>query len=200
MISIVFDKLMQYQIVDPSDIIIWSFKTHGDNTTNPCIGVHGWDLLKAALDKAIGRVAIARQKVQTLRKEEEDAKAKAMAVENAEEMDVDAEITKKSMNRAKIRFTPLLMFMLQRNRSMLEWKKYLKRSQMLKKAQLCLLANNAWLLPRHLKVSYQLLFTRLHMRVEAFSVPKAGIPGLVGLVSNGNIGELGAGSGISADS
>jgi len=98
MISIVFDKLMQYQIVDPSDIIIWSFKAHGDNTTNPCIGVQGWDLLKAALDKAIGRVAIARQKVQTLRKEEEDAKAKAMAVENAEEMDVDAEITKKTQS------------------------------------------------------------------------------------------------------
>lgn len=95
MINIVFDKLMQYQIVDPSDIIEWSFKSHEDKNATPHIHVQGWDLLKAALDKAIGRVAIARQKVQTLRKEEEDAKAKAMAISTTEEMEVDAENIKK---------------------------------------------------------------------------------------------------------
>jgi nuclear cap-binding protein subunit 1 len=82
MIGIVFDKLMQYQIVDPSDIIDWSFhgfaKASGRNDLGS-IGVRQWDVLKPALDKAIGRVAIAQQRVQTLQKEEEDAKAKATA-------------------------------------------------------------------------------------------------------------------------
>ena len=86
MISIVFDKLMQYQIVEPTDIIGWCF----DNTerkrgkeeiagTPGVLTCHEWDLVKAALDKAIGRVAIAQNRVQVLRKEEEDAKAKLKA-------------------------------------------------------------------------------------------------------------------------
>jgi nuclear cap-binding protein subunit 1 len=108
MISIVFDKLMQYQIVDPSDIIGWSFKSHEDGSATPHISVQGWDLLKAALDKAIGRVAIAHQKVQTLRKEEEDAKAKAMAVSITEEMEADAENIKKGMKRPQNRVTSFL--------------------------------------------------------------------------------------------
>lgn len=85
MLLIVFDKLMQYQIVDPSDIIAWIFRGHrsgGDVVMDGGIanvGASEWELLKAALDKAIGRVAIARQKVLTLRKDEEDAQAKATA-------------------------------------------------------------------------------------------------------------------------
>jgi nuclear cap-binding protein subunit 1 len=97
MINIVFDKLMQYQIVDPSDTIGWSFKSHEGDTSPPHINVQGWGLLKAGLDKAIGRVSIARQKVQTLRKEEEDAKAKVMAISTAEDMEVDGESAKKGM-------------------------------------------------------------------------------------------------------
>ena len=95
MVSIVFDKLMQYQIVDPSDIIGWTFHGLGPvegvegaaaQSALGWIGVQEWELLKAALDKAIGRVAIARQKVLTLRKDEEDAKAKASA-----DMDLDGD-------------------------------------------------------------------------------------------------------------
>lgn len=95
MVSIVFDKLMQYQIVDPSDIITWSFKGINGQEAAASIGVQAWDLLKAALDKAIGRVAIAYQKVQTLRKDDEDAKAKAMASATPDEMDVDSDEAKK---------------------------------------------------------------------------------------------------------
>ncbi|KAF8313202.1 hypothetical protein DL93DRAFT_2114156 [Clavulina sp. PMI_390] len=116
MVGIVFDKLMQYQIVDPGDIIAWSFhRSDADGDTpvkvessdeaaaessaasdTAMIDVHAWSLLKAALDKAIGRVAIAQGKVLTLRKDDEDAKAKAMmAVPGAgvevEEMDLDTE-------------------------------------------------------------------------------------------------------------
>lgn len=95
MVSIVFDKLMQYQIVDPSDIISWSFRGVNGEDATPSIDVQSWDLLKAALDKAIGRVAIAHQKVQTLRKDDEDAKAKAMAVVTSDEMEVDSQDAKK---------------------------------------------------------------------------------------------------------
>ncbi|KAF8341647.1 armadillo-type protein [Cantharellus anzutake] len=86
MIGIVFDKLMQYQIVDPTDIIGWCFdnaerrKRDDDGTGSPgTLSFREWDLVKAALDKAIGRVAIAQNRVQLLRKEEEEAKAKLTA-------------------------------------------------------------------------------------------------------------------------
>ena len=120
MISIVFDKLMQYQIVEPSDIIAWSFMSHEDDAATPCIRNQGWDLLKAALDKAIGRVAIARQKVQTLRKEEEDAKAKAMAVSTSDEMEIESENTRIGMKQVQIRFIRFLIIVVQHNHSMLE--------------------------------------------------------------------------------
>jgi len=53
-----------------------------------------WDLLKAALDKANGRVIIARRKVTALRKEQDDTLARAKAIEGTDvgsmEVDVDA--------------------------------------------------------------------------------------------------------------
>jgi len=86
MVAIVFDKLMQYQIVDPTDIITWCFdsteRKRGSEDISGAPGVltfQEWDLVKAALDKAIGRVAIAQNRVQVLRKEDEDAKAKFKA-------------------------------------------------------------------------------------------------------------------------
>lgn len=101
MISIVFDKLMQYQIVDPSDIIGWCFSfDEANELAKSKIDTQDWDLLKAALDKSIGRVAIAQQKVQSLRKEEEDAKAKAAAAASAaqgadDDMGIESEETKR---------------------------------------------------------------------------------------------------------
>ncbi|KAG8950908.1 hypothetical protein FRC04_006972 [Tulasnella sp. 424] len=82
MIAIVFDKFMQYQVVDPADVVAWSFRssaTNGDHRVEGSIGIKGWEILKAALDKASGRVAIAKRKVQKVKKEEEDAKAKLKA-------------------------------------------------------------------------------------------------------------------------
>ncbi|KAF8898142.1 MIF4G like-domain-containing protein [Gymnopilus junonius] len=96
MVGIVFDKLMQYQIVDPTDVVAWTFLngvTVGQlaELGKPMnLSAFEWDLLRGALDKANGRVTSARRKVTTLKKEDDDARArvKARADEN---MDLDAE-------------------------------------------------------------------------------------------------------------
>lgn len=84
MVNIVFDKLMQYQIVDPTDVVAWTFtNVAGDGHLSGMgplsLSAFEWDLLKGALDKANGRVMIARRKVAALRKEEDDTRAKAKA-------------------------------------------------------------------------------------------------------------------------
>ena len=87
MVGIVFDKLMQYQIVEPADVVAWVF-AHSAGGLN-------WDLLRSAIDKANGRVVVARRRVIMLRKEDDDAHARAKANANggadAAAMDVDAE-------------------------------------------------------------------------------------------------------------
>jgi len=104
MVGIVFDKLMQYQIVDPTDVIGWTFLNGSvvgqlreiEKPLN--LSAFEWDLLKAALDKANGRVVIARRKIATLRKEDDDARAKAKA---SQEMEVDGD-TKPTGTRIRI--------------------------------------------------------------------------------------------------
>lgn len=94
MVAIVFDKLMQYQIVDPTDVVGWTFMNGSvvgqlreiEKPLN--LSAFEWDLLKAALDKANGRVIIARRKIATLRKEDDDARARAQAKQG---MEVDGE-------------------------------------------------------------------------------------------------------------
>jgi nuclear cap-binding protein subunit 1 len=82
MIGIVFDKLMQYQIVDPTDVVAWTFGSGLGNGSGPLkIDYLQWDLLKAALDKANGRVMIARKRVIAMRKEEDDNRARANATD-----------------------------------------------------------------------------------------------------------------------
>lgn len=88
MVGIVFDKLMQYQIVEPADVVGWVF-AHSSRGLD-------WELLRSAVDKANGRVVVARRRVTTLRKEEDDAHARAKAkanggVADAATMEVDAE-------------------------------------------------------------------------------------------------------------
>jgi nuclear cap-binding protein subunit 1 len=95
MVSIVFDKLMQYQIVDPNDVVGWTFVNGA--ITGDCgplsLSAFEWDLLKGALDKANGRVMIARRKVTALRKEEDDTRARVKASGGADvsSMEVDAD-------------------------------------------------------------------------------------------------------------
>ncbi|KAJ7762752.1 MIF4G like-domain-containing protein [Mycena maculata] len=97
MVAIVFDKLMQYQIVDPTDVVGWTFINRAEirelvEATGPLsLSAFEWDLLKGALDKANGRVMIARRKVVVLRKEEDDTRARVKASGGADGMDVDAE-------------------------------------------------------------------------------------------------------------
>ncbi|KAG5643263.1 hypothetical protein DXG03_001273 [Asterophora parasitica] len=83
MVGIVFDKLMQYQIVDPTDVVAWTFANRAGG-----LDAFEWDLMRGAIDKANGRVVIARRRVAALRKEEDDVRARDNA---AGAMDVDAE-------------------------------------------------------------------------------------------------------------
>ncbi|KAI0733404.1 MIF4G like-domain-containing protein [Fomitopsis betulina] len=103
MVVIVFDKLMQYQIVDPTDVVAWTF-LHGKAPTgavsDSTFDAFQWDVLKGALDKANGRVTIARKKVTALRKEADDTAAKAIATEGAA-MDVDADAKPDVMHAAE---------------------------------------------------------------------------------------------------
>ena len=93
MIIIVFDKLMQYQIVDPTDVVSWAF-TQGveriAGSTHPTVNALQWDIIKSALDKANGRVVITRKRVSALRKEADEKAALAM-VSNGAAMEVDAD-------------------------------------------------------------------------------------------------------------
>jgi hypothetical protein len=105
MVGIVFDKLMQYQIVDPTDVVGWTFINGSIVGGVREVGMplnlstFEWDLLKGALDKANGRVIIARRKIATLRKEDDDARARAKAKQG---MEVDGE-TKPGMCKLYIR-------------------------------------------------------------------------------------------------
>ncbi|KAF7331795.1 hypothetical protein MKEN_00059500 [Mycena kentingensis (nom. inval.)] len=95
MVLIVFDKLMQYQIVDPTDVVEWAFVHRAEHpvltaSTGPnSLRAFEWEIVKAALDKANGRVTAARRKVVALRKEDDDVRARALA--DGAAMDVDAE-------------------------------------------------------------------------------------------------------------
>ena len=83
---------MQYQIVDPKDVVTWVFARSkqprqdgmvvakveegvkiedGDApyTGAPGMTITEWDVLRAAVDKANGRVIIARRKLAALRRE-----------------------------------------------------------------------------------------------------------------------------------
>lgn len=92
MVIIVFDKLMQYQIVDPSNVVTWSFGPREGKGKVNGLTTSDWELVKAALDKAIGRVAISKRKLVVLRKEEDDARARAKARTNGGAgMDVDSD-------------------------------------------------------------------------------------------------------------
>ena len=100
-IGIVFDKLMQYQIVDPTEVIAWTFGNSANYSgedgaeTNPLsVGAFEWDLIKGALDKANGRVMVARRKVVALRKEQDDsiARVKASGGADVASMEVDGEV------------------------------------------------------------------------------------------------------------
>lgn len=109
MVNIVFDKMMQYQIVDPTDVVAWTFTNVTGDGQHPSsmgplsLSAFEWDLLKGALDKANGRVMIARRKVASLRKEEDDTRAKAKARGGVDvssmEVDVDTNAdTKQGMS------------------------------------------------------------------------------------------------------
>ena len=95
MVGIVFDKLMQYQIVDPTDVVSWSFGSGlGNGGGQLKVDHRQWDFLKAALDKANGRVMIAKRRVVALRKEEDENRARANAngASSGASMEVDTDV------------------------------------------------------------------------------------------------------------
>lgn len=108
MVNIVFDKLMQYQIVEPVDIVqfVFGFLPPREVVTAPVgeapgvvgIDARKWDLLEGALAKANGRVVAAKTKLAGLKTEEvvvvKDEKMEEStsdpALKKEDEMDVDA--------------------------------------------------------------------------------------------------------------
>lgn len=92
MIIIVFDKLMQYQIVDPSNVVAWAFTPRESKGGTTGLTTSEWEFVRGAVDKAIGRVAISKRKLALLRKEEDDARARVKARTDGDAgMDVDNE-------------------------------------------------------------------------------------------------------------
>jgi len=96
MVNIVLDKFMQYQIVDPTDVVSWTFnhiaeveESERDLRVPMSLSAVEWDLLRGALNKAIGRVTLSRRKLTALRKEDDESRARAKA--SGGNMDVDGE-------------------------------------------------------------------------------------------------------------
>lgn len=86
MVRIVFDKLMQYQIADPSDVISWAFTKRGPDgeRSRALIDRFRWEIIEGAMDKANGRVLISRRRVNVLQKEQDDSRAREKAIGNME--------------------------------------------------------------------------------------------------------------------
>ncbi|KAM5532655.1 hypothetical protein V8D89_013699 [Ganoderma adspersum] len=96
-VLIVFDKLMQYQIVDPTDVVAWTFMHYpmvvDGREKGKVFNGFQWDLLKAALDKANGRVSVQKRKVAALTREADERAARVLANESAAmEVDGDAQL------------------------------------------------------------------------------------------------------------
>lgn len=87
MVAIIFDKLMQYQIVGPADIVSWAFEGGGLGERTDGLDTFQWDLMKNAIDKSNGRVLIAQRRVVQQRKADEESRAAKQAT--SESMDVD---------------------------------------------------------------------------------------------------------------
>ncbi|KAG8732772.1 hypothetical protein FRC11_011079 [Ceratobasidium sp. 423] len=92
MIGIVFDKLMQYQIIEPSDVIEYAFESGTTEGEVPGLSSERWVLVEAALNKANGRIVGAKRKVVTLNKDEEERRARAIANAGGIGMDADGDV------------------------------------------------------------------------------------------------------------
>ena len=87
-VGIIFDKLMQYQIVDPVDVVSWAFEGNGGGSglgersaragrgeRGEGLGTFQWEMMKSAMDKANGRVHKAQGRVVQQTKADDDARA-----------------------------------------------------------------------------------------------------------------------------
>ena len=104
-ISIIFDKLMQYQIVDPADVVSWAFEGNGLESgsgsgsrsgTGSGLNTFQWEVMKSAVDKANGRVYKAHARVVQQTKADDDVRAAKHAEDadatNGDGMEVDVAI------------------------------------------------------------------------------------------------------------
>jgi nuclear cap-binding protein subunit 1 len=86
-ILIIFDKLMQYQIAEPSDVVSWAFEGTGLGEKSDGLSTFQWELMRMALDKSNGRVAIAQRRLVQQRKLDEEARA----AKNAQTIGMDVD-------------------------------------------------------------------------------------------------------------
>lgn len=110
MVLIVFDKLMQYQIVEPINVVIWAFAPRGGKGNATGLTTSEWQLVRASVNKAIGRVAISKKKLIVLRKEEDDMRARLKARTEGAGMDVESEVRGMQHPCKKYRAYPSDMF------------------------------------------------------------------------------------------
>ena len=95
-IGIIFDKLMQYQIVDPADVVSWAFEGNGlGPPPSEGLSTFQWEVMKSAVDKANGRVYKAQARVVQQTKADDDVRAAKHAADveasatNGDGMEVD---------------------------------------------------------------------------------------------------------------
>ena len=84
-VGIIFDKLMQYQIVDPVDVVSWAFESNGAGSglcersgrgeRGEGLGTFQWEMMKRAVHKANGRVHKAQGRDVQQTKADDDARA-----------------------------------------------------------------------------------------------------------------------------
>ena len=80
--------------MDPTDVASWAFRSGLGNSKGPSkVDYRQWDLLKATLDRANGRVMIAERRVIALKKEEDEncARANTNRANNRASMEVGAD-------------------------------------------------------------------------------------------------------------
>nr|ASF90199.1 hypothetical protein SPAR04796 [Bartheletia paradoxa] len=100
LITIVFDKLIQYRIVEPAEVIQWVFSpeehiSEGTMDVDSVVsrdwsGGAGWDVLRMTLDKVNGRVLQVRDRLALARRDDEAQRAANRAASGVNDDDLMA--------------------------------------------------------------------------------------------------------------
>lgn len=79
--GIVIDKLLEYRVVDPIDVVAYVFEGDAADSPRDWSKMHGVDVLMSAVDTVKRRVKASKKKVATLKRTEENRKDALRAAE-----------------------------------------------------------------------------------------------------------------------